>query len=202
MRRLACLAVLLLTGCVTARETATGVEPGSRHRFLEFAGAQSPVYLAAVNAPFQLPPQVVSERVAAHADGAVSGSDVTYTADRGRAARPNYRIVALFDPDQGADARTACRAVYGPTIAARYADRTNLLLAFCDEAEPIAAAKVSGRKLTGPEDPELHSMVRDGMRTMFPGQVGGPGNRPGTMGAVQLYPRPGFRLNPIDGIID
>jgi uncharacterized lipoprotein YajG len=50
MRRLACLALLLLAGCVTAQDTITGVDPGPRRRFLNFAGWDSPVFLVSVAA--------------------------------------------------------------------------------------------------------------------------------------------------------
>ena len=40
MHRLAVLAVLLLTGCVTAQDTITGVDTEPRRRFLSFAGYQ------------------------------------------------------------------------------------------------------------------------------------------------------------------
>ena len=45
MHRLAVLAVLLRTGCVTAQDTITGVDAEPRRRFLSFAGYQSPVLL-------------------------------------------------------------------------------------------------------------------------------------------------------------
>src|SRR3546814_8924854 len=107
--------------------------------------------------------------------------------------------VCSSDPaDQGADAEDACRSAYGPVVAARYADRTNLLMAFCDGTEPIAGAKVSAPKLSGPSDPNLREMLREGMRTMFPS---GGAQGSGGMGSIELVPTPRFRLNPLDGII-
>ena len=84
-------------------------------------------------------------------------------------------------------------------MAARYVDRTNLFLAFCDKGEPIAGAKVSGPKLDGPADPNLREMMRQGMKAMFPH----PSDRgtPGGMGSIELSPTPRFRLNPLDGIL-
>src|SRR3546814_10182057 len=55
MRRPACLALLLmLSGCVTAQGTSTGVDAEPRLRFLNFAGYDSPVLMVSVNAPFHL----------------------------------------------------------------------------------------------------------------------------------------------------
>lgn len=199
MRRLACLALLLLSGCVTAQDTLTGVQAGPRQRFLTFAGYQSPVLVVSVNAPFQLTPRDVAARLADHAEGAVIGSDVTYTANPGAAKQNNYRIVARFDAEQGASTEEVCRSAYQAVVAARYADRTNLFMAFCDKAEPIAGAKVSGPKLNGPSDPNLRAMVRHGMKAMFPGQSGQ--DRTGSMGSIEVAPVPRFRLNPLDGIL-
>ena len=200
MRRLACLALLLLlSGCVTAQDTITNVDPAPRLRFLNFAGYDSPVLMLAVNAPFQLPAEDVSARLAEMAEGAVMGSDVTYTARRGAAKKNNYRIVARFDADQGADTKEVCKSAFGPVVAARYADRTNLFLAFCDMEEPIAGAKVSGPKLTGPGDPNLPDMLRQGMKAMFPHHSDKSGS--GSMGSFEVAPTPRFRLNPLDGII-
>ncbi len=200
MRRLACLALLLLTGCVTARDTATGVQAGPRHRFLAFAGYNSPVLMVSVNAPFQLTPTDVAARLAEYAEGAVMGSDVTYTASRAAATKNNYRIVAQFDAEQATSAGDVCRSAYQTAVlAARYADRTNLFMAFCDKDEPIAGAKVSGPKLSGLGDPTLRDMVRQGMKEMFPGSPGQ--SRGGSMGSFELGPQPHFRLNPLDGLL-
>jgi len=199
MRRLACLALLLLSGCVTAQDTITNVDPAPRLRFLNFAGNNSPVLMISVNAPFQLPATEVAARLAEMAKGSVSRSEVSYTASPAAARLNNYRIVARFDAEQGADTMDVCKSAYGPVVAARYADRTNLFLAFCDTSEPIAGAKVSGPKLTGPDDPKLREMLRQGMQTMFPNQSDQ--GHSGGMGSFELAPSPRFRLNPLDGIL-
>lgn len=199
MRRLACLVLLMLSGCITAQDTATGVDAGPRRRFLTIAGYQSPVLLISVNAPFHLEARDVAARLATFADGSVSGSDVTYTANPALAKHGNYRIVARFDAEQGADATDTCKSASEPVVAARYADRTNLFMVFCDRNEPIAGAKISAPKLSGMDDPNLREMLRQGMQAMFP-SAGNQGNA-GSMGAIEVYPLPRFRLNPLDGII-
>lgn len=199
MRRLSCLVLLLLAGCVTAQDTMTGVQSGPRHRFLTIAGYQSSVLMVSVNAPFQLPAREVAARLADYAEGAVIGSDVTYTANPGAAKHNDYRIVARFDAEQGASTTDVCRSAYQSVVAARYVDRTNLFMAFCDRTEPIAGAKVSGPKLAGPGDPNLREMLRQGMKAMFPDR-GGP-DRGDSMGSIELTPVPHFRLNPLEGIL-
>ena len=119
MPRLALLALVLLTGCVTAQDTLTGVEAEPRRRFLTFAGYQSPVLLISVNAPFQLPQPDIAARLTEHANGSVAGSDVTYTATATQAKHANYRIVARFDAEQGTDTKDVCKSAFGPTPAAR-----------------------------------------------------------------------------------
>lgn len=199
MHRLACLGLLLLAGCVTAQDTITGVDPAPRRRFLTFAGYQSPVLVVSVNSPFHLTEEDVAGRLAGYAEGTVSGSDVTYTANPGAAKHNNYRIVARFDADQGASTMEVCESAYKPAVAARYIDRTNLFMAFCDKNEPIAGAKVSGPKIDRPGDPALKDMVRAGMQAMFPSQSDQ--GKAGSMGSIRVTPVPHFRLNPLDGII-
>lgn len=200
MRRAACLVLLLLTGCVTAQDTATGVQAGPRHRFLSFAGYNSPVLMVSVNAPFQLTPADVAARLAEYAEGAVLGSDVTFTASRAAATKNNYRIVARFDAEQATSTGEVCQSAYETAVlAARYTDRTNLFMAFCDKGEPIAGAKMSGPKLSGLGDPVLRDMIRQGMKEMFPGSAGQ--HQGGSMGSFELAPQPHFRLNPLDGIL-
>ena len=141
----------------------------------------------------------IAARLTEHANGSVAGSDVTYTATATQAKHANYRIVARFDAEQGTDTKDVCKSAFGPTPAARYADRTNLFMAFCDQAEPIAGAKVSGPKLAGLSDPNLREMLRAGMQAMFPSATNS--GRTGSMGSIQVNPVPHFRLNPLDGII-
>src|SRR3546814_20610211 len=93
----------MLSVCVTAQGTSTGVDAEPRLRFLNFAGYDSPVLMVSVNAPFHLPAEEVAARLAEMAKGAVPGSDMTYTARPSAAKLDNYRIVPRFDADQGAD---------------------------------------------------------------------------------------------------
>ncbi|MCR9176277.1 MAG: hypothetical protein NXI19_09795 [Alphaproteobacteria bacterium] len=193
-------AVLALSACVTANSTSTGVDANGRRAFLTYAGADAPVYLTAVNPAFGSPQEVARE-VALSADQSVVGSPVTFTTERSETALPHYRIVALFDPEVSVSTDQVCRSDQTPPVAARYQDRTNLFLAFCARGEEIAGARVSGAKLSGPDDPELDRMVKAGMSEMFPPHGGGDrGNPPvfGSLGFDGGVPR--FRLNPLAGV--
>src|SRR3546814_18423475 len=104
MRRPACLALLLmLSGCVTAQCTSTGVDAEPRLRFLNFAGYDSPVLMVSVNAPFHLPAEEVAARMAEMAKGAVPGSDVTSTARPSAPKHATYRLVARCVAEQVAE---------------------------------------------------------------------------------------------------
>lgn len=197
MVALAC--VLTVSGCVTANSTSTGVDPSGRRAFLTHAGAETPVYLTAVNPAFGSP-QEVARMVAKSADESVLGSPVSFTSVRAATKLPQYRIVALFDPEVSVSTGDVCKSDQTPPVAARYQDRTNLFMAFCARGEEIVGARVSGAKLSGPDDPELDKMVKAGMSEMFP--PNGSRSEPPVFGSLSFgVGVPKFRLNPLAGIV-
>lgn len=200
--RVAVLASLLgLAGCgVTVQDTITGTDAEGRRAFLIYAGEKSPVWLQAGNAGIA-PPGDASAAVAEAASGAVFALDTTFTADRKSAAHPKYRVLVLFDPTVGISADDVCRSFPGDVPAQRFQDRTNLFMAFCATAEPIAGATVRGPKISSLQDPKLREMVRAGIREMFPLNDGErEPNKPPILGSIRAAPSFGFRLNPLEGI--
>ena len=194
-------AMVALSGCVTANSTSTGVDASGRRAFLSYAGSDAPVYLTAVNPGFGSP-QEVARKVAASADQSVLGSPVTFSSDRTETKLPQYRIVALFDPEVSVSTGQVCSSDQAPPVAARYQDRTNLFMAFCSRGEEIAGARVSGKKLSGPDDPELDRMVKAGMSEMFPPRSGGDQGKPPVFGSLGFDGGvPKFRLNPLAGVV-
>lgn len=200
------LSMLALAGCVTAQNTIQPTDSEGRRAFLRYAGGSSPVYLLAANPPADLGGHdAVASAVADAASGAVFAMDTRFTADIAKADHPNFRIVALFDPTDALSTDEVCKseAAAADVPAARYADRTNLFLAFCTRGEAIAGTKVSGPKLASLDDPALAEMARSGVREMFSTDDR---NRergdPPVLGSIGLHPNLGFRLNPLAGILD
>jgi|GEM_PF-719240 len=200
------LCLLTLAGCVTARNTVQATDSEGRRAFLQYAGSSSPVYLLAANPPAELGDHAaVAGAVAEAASGAVFAMDTTFTADIARAAHPNFRIVALFDPVQSMSTEAVCQseAKAADVPAARFADRTNLFLAFCTRGEAIAGTKVSGPKLASVADPAFREMARTGIREMFSfDDRRRDRGEPPILGSISVSPTVGFRLNPLTGIID
>jgi len=194
------VAALLLAGCVTARDTETGVNVSGRYAFLDYAGAKTPVYLTVVNTPVA-EPQLMANRVAASATGRVFGSDVRFTADPSLAAVPQYRLVTVFDPSVSMSGDAACEADGNPPVAERYQDRTNLVMAFCSKDVAIAGAKVTGGRIAGLDDPELDRMVKAGLDEMFPPRGINDRDEPPIFGSVEFGAEPRLRLNPLAGIL-
>lgn len=193
------LAALVVTGCVTSQVATTPTNASGRIKYLELAGADGPVLVAAGNPPAGSSAEAaVLIAASATASGAARGT--RFTADPAQAAKPRYRVISLFDPPPGLAADAACAAYRQPVPVARRADRTGLYMAFCRDDVAIAAATVRGARLEGPRDPELDAMVKAGMREMFPG-TGDP-NAPASLGSISVSPPVGFRLNPLEGIID
>ena len=201
------IAALALAGCVTAQNTIQPTDSEGRRAFLRYAGGDSPVYLRAANPPSELGGhEAVASVMADAASGAVFAMPTTFTSDVGAANHPNFRIVALFDPEDSLSTAEVCEseARSSDVPAARYTDRTNLFLAFCTRGEAIGGTKVSGPKLSSLSDPKLRDMTRAGIREMFAidDRNRGRGDPP-ILGSFSGNPSNfGFRLNPLEGVVN
>lgn len=201
----ACL--LVLAGCVTARNTIQFTDSEGRRSYLRYAGAEGPVYLRAANPPTEIGDHAAVGAVMAEAaSGAVFAMPTTFTSEIGAAPRPHFRIVALFDAEESLSTADLCESEAKGTdlTAARYADRTNLFLAFCTRGQALAGTKVSGPKITTLSDPTLRQMVRSGIREMFTlDDRQRERGEPPILGTVSGNPSSfGFRLNPLEGVVN
>ncbi|WPZ35183.1 hypothetical protein T8K17_03355 [Thalassobaculum sp. OXR-137] len=208
-RRVGMLGVcaLALAGCVTAQNTIQPTDSEGRRAYLRYAGSDSPVYLRAANPPTELGDHdAVASVMANAASGAVFAMPTTFTSEIGAANHPNFRIVALFDPEESLSTADVCEseARAADVAAARYSDRTNLFLAFCTRGEALGGTKVSGPKITSLSDPALAKMTRAGIQEMF--AVDARDRRrgePPVLGSISGNPSNfGFRLNPLEGVIN
>ncbi|MCR9070489.1 MAG: hypothetical protein NXI18_02120 [Alphaproteobacteria bacterium] len=201
----ACL--LALTGCITARNTIQFTDSEGRRAYLRYAGADGPVYLRAANPPASLGDHgAVGAALAEAASGAIFALPTTFTANIGAAPNPNFRIIALFDAEESLSTADLCESEAKSTglTAARYADRSNLFLAFCTQGQALAGTKVSGPKITALSDPSLREMIRTGLREMF-SQDDRQRERgePPVLGTISGNPSSfGFRLNPLEGLVN
>lgn len=201
------ICALALAGCVTAQNTIQATDSEGRRAFLRYAGGDSPVYLRAANPPAGLGDHdAVASVMAEAASGAVFAMPTTFTSDVGSASHPNFRIVALFDPEESLSTADVCESEARSTDlpAARYTDRTNLFLAFCTRGEAIGGTKVRGPKVTSLDDSALRDMTRTGIREMFSidDRDRGRGDPP-ILGSFSGNPNNfGFRLNPLEGVVN
>lgn len=201
------LCALALAGCVTAQNTIQPTDSEGRRAFLRYAGGDSPVYLRAANPPSELGNHdAVASVMADAASGAVFAMPTTFTSEIGAANHPNFHIVALFDPEESLSTADLCEsdARSSDVPAARYTDRTNLFLAFCTRGEAIGGTKVSGPKITSLDDPALRNMTRSGIREMFAiDDRNRNRGEPPVLGSFSGNPNNfGFRLNPLEGVVN
>lgn len=201
------ICALALAGCVTAQNTIQPTDSEARRAYLRYAGSDSPVYLRVANPPAPLGDHAAVGAVMANAaSGAVFAMPTTFTPDIGAATHPNFRIVAMFDPEESLSTADLCEsdARSSDVPAARYTDRTNLFLAFCTQGEAIGGTKVSGPKVTSLNDPALVNMTRTGIREMF-AVDDRDRNRgePPILGTFSGNPNDfGFQRNPLQGVIN
>ena len=201
------ICVLALTGCVTAQNTIQPTDSEGRRAYLRYAGGDSPVYLRVANPPASMGDHsAVGAVMADAASGAVFAMPTTFTPDIGAANHPNFRIVAMFDPEESLSTADLCEsdARSSNVPAARYADRTNLFLAFCTRGEALGGTKVSGPKVTSLNDPTLVKITRAGIREMFAiDDRDRNRGKPPILGTFSGNPNDfGFRLNPLEGVLN
>ena len=206
-RPFAILAVaLVVAGCgaTTVQTTTDSVSASGRLAFLETASRSSAVLVDVVRPSFQASEFETASATARHATGSVPGKDVRFTADASVVKDRNYRLMFAFDPLPGVTGNDVCRARARALNTDRRRDGTRLFAAFCYKGEAIGGAKVSGPALKGPNDPAYAKMVRAAVSAIFP--AAGPGSADiddgRTLDSIQLSPRPRFRFNPLDGIIN
>ncbi len=202
----ALLAAVALAGCgaTTVQTTTDSVSAGGRLAFLETASKSSAVLVDVVRPSFQAGEFETASATARHATGSVPGKDVRFTADASLVRHRDYRIMFAFDPLPGATGNEICRARAQRLDTDRRQNGTRLFAAFCYRGESIGGAKVSGPDLQGPNDPAYAKMVKTAMSALFP--AAGPNSADiddgRTLDSIQLSPRPRFRFNPLDGIIN
>ena len=171
MRKLLSTVLLIvLTGCVTAQNSAGIPDSETRRDYLRYAGGSGPLYLRVMTWPLRLGDRpTVGARMAADATGAVFGMTTAFTAEEQAASQSHFRIVATFDYPQTLSPSALCaadQADLGPGVVPE-ADETSLLLAFCTRGELLAGTRVRGPRIDSLNDPAFRDMVRSGIREMF-----------------------------------
>lgn len=155
-----------LVGCADMVRTVTYEYPQSTEvarANLQDAAAAGPVLLEVRDNPFT---GDVARSFAAAASETSVGFRATFTTDRNRAARPDFRLVVQFSPAPGVTSAEVCDPARPPTTAAR-GDGVAALVAFCNRSQPILSVATYAGRAEGAESPVIKQMAEQAMMRMF-----------------------------------
>ncbi len=133
---------------------------------MTYAAADGPILVEVHGDPFRAPQGLVARAAAEAMTGAVLGHPVAFTADRGRAPRPDYRVVVVLGAAPGQDEDAACagdvafRAGLAP-------GQVPVFAAFCHRARPLSDVRGGTAAATGPESPQFLTLMRMTARELF-----------------------------------
>lgn len=164
---LACLLALTsLAGCAGMVRVVTYEYPQSTETAranLQEAAAAGPVLLEVRDNPFT---GDVARSFAAAASETSVGFRATFTTDRNRAARPDFRLVVQFSPAPGVTSVEVCDSTRTGTAAAR-GEGVDALVAFCNRSQPILSVATYAGRAEGAESPVIKQMAEQAMMRMF-----------------------------------
>lgn len=178
-------------------QAPTGVSGQSKVRVLAFAGKQGPILLQITGEPFgegKAETAVVSAGVLSPIFPEVPKG---FTVDPHKAGAPQYRFRLAFDPIASTTAKRVCSADgSNPLSYDRRPSRQTLFMVFCRQDVPIAAVKALSNRMSTLQDPKYRDLLRQSARQMFDADP----NDTGSLGILEFDPKPGIKLNPLEGI--
>ncbi len=172
--RLAALALLALAGCEDAPQSSLiDMRVQSARDFLINASKEGPVLVELLGEPLaaggKLDPTAFAALV-----GSTFGAEpwIKMTADKAKAAQPDFRLIWVVDPVAWLAPDAACqgKAVSGPV---RRAERVEMRAYFCSEQRTLSAVQGSVKRPAGSDDAHWQQLVRQMSRQLVGNRVSG-----------------------------
>jgi hypothetical protein len=129
------------------------------------ASADGPLLVEVLGQPFAGPSvDELAPQVAAAMSGQLIGRPLAFTADRGQAPRPQYRVVLAFNAPDGTDAKALCA---GRVETRPGQERITALATFCGDGEALASVRGWVSRVEGPADPRFRRLLGQMTRELF-----------------------------------
>lgn len=169
----ALVALAALAGCEEApQSTLIDMRVPSAFEFLRYAGTQGPVLVELVGTPFAGGAKFGPDLLATQMRATFSEPWLSFTADKAKAAQPDYRIIWVADPPPSLAIDAACqgKAAAGPV---RRAEQVQMRVYFCNEQKTLSAVQGSVRRPSRADDSYWQELVKQMTRQLVGNRSGG-----------------------------
>ncbi|MGQ9365536.1 hypothetical protein [Azospirillum sp. ST 5-10] len=160
------LAALALAACDGSR--VVGDEPDSAYNFgeLAYAAADRDLRVVVQGNPFAATPAELAQTVTTVMGKRIAGIRTNPTVQPDSSARPDYRVVVVFEPVQPTLNARLC--AMGPVPTRPTGETLTVQAAFCREGRTLTSATGWLDEPQGPNDPRLRHLVGDITSALFP----------------------------------
>jgi hypothetical protein len=169
----ALVALATLAACEDApQSTLIDMRVESAFEFLRYAGSQGPVLVELVGEPFAGGAKLAPEQLATQMKATFTEPWISFTADKAKAAQPDYRMIWVVDPPPSLAIDAACQGK-AATGAVRRAEQVALRVYFCNEQKTLSAVQGRVRRPTRADDSYWQDLVKQMTRQLVGNRSGG-----------------------------
>lgn len=168
---LALAGALLVTACsetgVTVHEQI--VHQGFLSRDFDYAAHTGEIRVAVIGSPITDPAADFAENTAVAMRGANRGDYVRFTTRPEMPDPENYHVVMIFNRGLNLADYQICGNT-AASIAPLEGPRTSLVVGFCIGPDPLLTAEGTGPAMTGADDPQLRTLIRETVHALIPNE--------------------------------
>lgn len=175
--------ILVLNGCAGAVRSTSSQDVLFRSGVLStfaYAAADGEMNTVIIGNPFDMPKDALDRVVTDAMQGNHYGPRTTFTTTPSPDARPQFRIVMMFDRPRGLDRQQLCGPRENLTPEPRGDDRLRLATAFCARNQLLSWVDSSIARPVSADDAAFRRMIANGTFNLIPSRDHDPGNRSGT----------------------
>lgn len=160
---------LSLAGCAGVGSVVPGSADMTDVRSeLVYAASDRDLRTEIVGNPFHSDQATVNAAVTSAMNGAIQFVRTNFTTTPNKTARPDYRMLVVFNPADNPLSSLLCS--HGPFQTRPATGNMQVMVAFCRDSGTLSSATgwISG--VTDPNAPAFRSLIMDATRTTFPAQ--------------------------------
>lgn len=160
---------LSLTGCAGVGSVVPGSADMSDVRSeLTYAASGRDLRTEIVGNPFHSDQATLNTSVTGAMNEAIQFVRTNFTTSPNQTARPDYRMLVVFNPTDNPLSSLLCS--HGPFKTGPATGNLQVMVAFCRDSGTLSSATgwISG--VTDPNAPAFRSLIMDATRTTFPAQ--------------------------------
>lgn len=178
--------ILVLNACAGAVRSTASQDVAFRSGVLStfsYAAAVGEMNTVIVGNPFTVPKNDLDRIVTDAMQGNHYGPRTTFTTAPSENARPQFRIVMMFDRPRGLDRQQVCgpreSLIPEPKDPEPEDGRLRLTTAFCARNQLLSWVESSILRPQSPDEPRFHRMIANATFNLIPARDNDSGNRRG-----------------------